>query len=194
MDKATKHHQRDLLYWEGFVQGNQQALGSLFRLYYPDLFRYGHKIVPEPAVLEDCIQELFIELWQQKNPAPELSVKAYLLRAMKYKLLKILRKKNNTLLQENIETQGVFEISHEDFLISGQENAEQSRRVIQAFSQLSNRQQEIVYLRFYQGLGYEEISAIMNINYQVARNLLHQAIKALKKILLRRYCLFPFLA
>ena len=50
--------------------------------------------------------------------------------------------------------------------------------------QLSHRQKEIIYLKFYQNLSYDEVSSIMNINYQAARNLLYQAIKALKKIMI----------
>ncbi|HEY1199844.1 MAG TPA: sigma-70 family RNA polymerase sigma factor, partial [Niastella sp.] len=53
----------------------------------------------------------------------------------------------------------------------------------QALGQLSNRQKEIIYLKFYQELNYDEVSEIMNINYQAARNLLYQSIKSLKKLL-----------
>jgi RNA polymerase sigma factor (sigma-70 family) len=54
---------------------------------------------------------------------------------------------------------------------------------VQALAQLSNRQKEIIYLKFYQELNYEEVSEIMNINYQAARNLLYQSIKSIKKLL-----------
>jgi RNA polymerase sigma-70 factor (ECF subfamily) len=64
---------------------------------------------------------------------------------------------------------------------------------VQAIDQLSNRQKEIIYLKFYQNLSYEEVSEIMNINYQVARNLLHQAIKAMRKILSGTAVLVPLL-
>lgn len=187
-------HQPDIHYWQTFIQGDREALGWLFRQYYPDLFRYGHKICPDPVVLEDCIQELFIDLWQSKNPPPTISVKAYLLKAMKYKLLKVLRKKStNTQLHSDLSEHSVFEISYEDFIIGKQESEERNAKVVQAMNQLTNRQKEIVYLKFYQNLGYEEISEIMNINYQVARNLLYQAVKAMKNILLRHYSLLGFL-
>lgn len=55
--------------------------------------------------------------------------------------------------------------------------------MLQALAQLSNRQKEIIYLKFYQELNYDEVSEIMNINYQAARNLLYQSIKSLKKLL-----------
>ncbi len=55
--------------------------------------------------------------------------------------------------------------------------------MLDALGRLSNRQREIIYLKYYQNLSYEEVSEIMNINYQVARNLLYQAIKSLKSLL-----------
>ncbi|HVK48147.1 MAG TPA: sigma-70 family RNA polymerase sigma factor [Pseudobacter sp.] len=193
MDNVKMKHQPDIHYWQTFIQGDRDALGWLFRQYYPDLFRYGFKICQDPAMLEDCIQELFIELWQSKNPPPTISVKAYLLKAMKYKLLKLLRKKGNTQLQSDLLENSVFEISHEDFVIGKQESEEKRMKLVQALNQLTSRQKEIVYLKFYQNLGYEEISEIMNINYQAARNLLYQAVKAMKKILIRHYSLLAFL-
>lgn len=179
---------QDLQYWHAFITGDREALGMLFRMYYPHLFKYGSKIVPDSQVLEDCIQELFIELWQQKNPPPALSVKAYLLKALKYKLLKTLHKKN-LLVTDAV----AFEISYENFIIAKQEDEEKIKKVVQAIDLLSNRQKEIIYLKFYQNLSYEEVSEIMNINYQVARNLLHQAIKAMRKILSQSYYLIPIL-
>lgn len=179
---------QDLQYWHAFTSGDREALGLLFRMYYPHLYKYGNKIVADEQVLEDCIQELFIELWQHKNPPPTLSVKAYLLKALKYKLLKTLHKKNR-LLPDAV----AFEISYENFMIAKQEDEEKIKKVVQAIDQLSNRQKEIIYLKFYQNLSYEEVSEIMNINYQVARNLLHQAIKSMRKILSQSYYLIPIL-
>jgi len=129
-------------------------------------------------MLEDAIQELFIELWQAKSRTSVLSVQAYLFKALKYKILKLSRRKRDLLpLKDN---EGSFEWSHETFLIAEQDDAEKHQMVLRAVSQLTSRQKEIVYLKYYQGLSYEEVSEIMGINYQAARNLLYQAIKSLK--------------
>jgi RNA polymerase sigma-70 factor (ECF subfamily) len=77
----------------------------------------------------------------------------------------------------------MFELSHENLMVGREMDAEKTARVLQALAQLSNRQKEIIYLKFYQELNYEEVSDIMNINYQAARNLLYQSIKSLKKLL-----------
>lgn len=145
------------------------------------MFRFGSKFTTDTELLEDAIQELFIELWQSRSVTPVLSVKAYLLKSLKYKLLKAFRKNGKVLPLYNNDI--VFEWSHENFLIAQQESAEKKQLVVDALKRLSHRQREIIYLKYYQNLSYEEVSEIMNINYQVARNLLYQAIKSLKTLL-----------
>lgn len=168
----------DILLWESFRDGDRGAFATLFRTHYELMYRYGGKFTTDNNLLEDCIQELFIELWQAKTRTPVVSVRAYLLKSLKYKLLKEYRKSRDTVPMAGWE--GAFEWSHESFLIAEEEDDEKKRRLGKALEQLSGRQKEIIYLKYYQNLSYEEVSEIMNINYQVARNLLYQAIRSLK--------------
>jgi RNA polymerase sigma factor (sigma-70 family) len=180
---------QDIQLWESFRKGDKDAFAALFRQHYETLFRFGCKFTTDGELLEDNIQELFIELWQAKSEAPVYSVKAYLLKSLKYKLLKAFRQKGKILsLSDNGEN--AFEWSHETFLITEEENADKRRRILEALGRLSHRQKEIIYLKYYQNLSYEEVSEIMNINYQVARNLLYQAIKSLKNLLAGSFELF----
>jgi RNA polymerase sigma factor (sigma-70 family) len=175
----AKEH--DITLWESFLNGDQQAFACIFRNNYSHLFQYGSKICRNLPLLEDTIQELFLEIWKNRNPVPSLSVRAYLLKALKYKLLKELSRNNTGTLPENLSEAGAFELGQEALLIAKQEDEERSRKVVRSLEQLSHRQKEIIYLKFYQNLSYEEVSAVMNINYQAARNLLYHAVKALKK-------------
>ena len=169
----------DILLWESFREGDREAFATLFRTHYELLYRYGGKFTTDAGVLEDCIQELFIELWQAKTRTPVVSVRAYLLKSLKYKLLKAYRKNRDIVPMTDEET--AFEWSHESFLIAGEENDEKKRQVLKALEQLSGRQKEIIYLKYYHNLSYDQLEEVMSINYQVARNLLHQAMKMLKK-------------
>ena len=134
-------------------------------------------------MIEDCIQDLFIDLWRSKGNAEIVSLKAYFFTAFKFKLIKAIGKagKTRSLLSELNADE--FEISHEMFLINDQENEELKQKVFNAMKELSPRQKEIIYLKFHQNLSYEEVSEIMNINYQAARNLIYQSIKVLKNII-----------
>lgn len=176
------HANEDILLWESFRNGDRDAFATLFRRHYESLYRYGGKFITNPGQLEDAIQELFVELWQSKSRTPVISVRAYLLKSLKYKILKTYRRRRHHLLPI-ADDHGTFEWSHEDRLIAGEENTANSRRVLNALDQLTNRQKEIVYLKYFQNLSYDEITDVMNINYQVARNLLYQAIRSLKNLL-----------
>ena len=186
------HAKEDILLWESFRNGDRDAFATLFRHHYDGLFRYGGKFIDNSGQLEDSIQELFVELWQSQSRIPVTSVRAYLLKSLKYKILKTYRRRRDLL--PIADDQGVFEWSHEDRLIAGEQNAENSRKILNALDRLSNRQKEIVYLKYFQNLSYEEISEIMSINYQVARNLLYQAIKSLKSLLAGAFIYFLLFA
>ena len=173
----------DIELWDSFVQGDKEALGVLFKRYYSLLYQYGSKICTDESTLEDCIQELFADLWQKKSQQAIQSIKAYLLQALKYKLYKSFRNKK-TISSLDDDPNEHFELSHETFLISRQEDEEKVKKMVAAINQLPSRQKEIIYLRIYKGLNYEEISEIMQINYQVVRNLLCQALKSFRKLII----------
>jgi RNA polymerase sigma factor (sigma-70 family) len=173
----------DIELWNTAFSGDRNAFGELFRRYHCLLFQYGNKICPNADLLEDAIQELFMELWQKKSKQPVQSVKAYLLQALKFKLYKTFREKKTILSVDDTENE-LFELSHENFLIGHEEDREKLNKVLEALNKLPARQKEVIYLKIYKELSYDEISEIMGINYQVVRNLLCQALKSFRKHLL----------
>ncbi|GAC1585782.1 MAG: hypothetical protein NVS3B25_00300 [Hymenobacter sp.] len=74
--------------------------------------------------------------------------------------------------------------SHEEFLIAEQHDSEQSARLLAALGQLTNRQREALYLKFFDGFSYERIAEVMALNIQSVRNLVFNALKAVRKVLL----------
>ena len=175
--------QSDIGYWHAFKGGDREAFDNLFRQYYPILLQYGFRVCPDKNVVDDCIQDLFIELWQSKTSNPIQSVRAYLLKALKYKIFKYLRGVHIIDRADEVSENTGFEISHDDFIITEEEKVLTTKKLIEAVNQLPNRQKEIIYLKIYQALSYEEISEVMNINYQAARNLFYQSIKSLREVL-----------
>ena len=179
----TLNIESDTILWNQFRNGNEESFVTVFRNYYSNLYNYGCKITNDHSIVEDCIQELFIEMWRTNGKAEIISLKAYIFKAFKFKLLKAISKLSRTNNFQADQSEHTFEFSHEMFLINQQENKEQVKKVQDALQHLSPRQKEIIYLKFYMDLSYEEVSEVMNINYQAARNLVYQSIKVLKKIL-----------
>ncbi|MEN9570579.1 MAG: hypothetical protein RL172_1810 [Bacteroidota bacterium] len=165
--------------WNQFRLGDGGAFSAVFKKYYTGLYNYGCRITDDTNLVEDCIQELFIDIWRTSGKAEVQSVKAYLFTAFKFKLMKLLAKNSKTSLLA-ADNQQTFVLGQDVLLINKETDAQKNKQVLDAISQLSPRQKEIIYLKFYLNLSYEEVSELMQINYQAARNLIYKAIKELK--------------
>lgn len=184
MDKHT-----DSQLWNRLKQGDHAALELIYRNEMGFLYNYGKKLNKDAAEVEDAIQELFIELWEKREGLSDTDhIRPYLTVAIKRKLVRKIQKRQKTQLYDNDEDIIKQEIIDDSIHIRLDEKHPQSNLVADAIQQLSKRQQEIIYLKYYGGMDYEEIAEIMNMNYQSARNLVSRAITAMSKKL--SYILF----
>ncbi|MCE7044564.1 RNA polymerase sigma factor [Dyadobacter sp. CY312] len=168
--------------WNQFRAGNSEAFGKIAQLHYRPLFNYGLRLTSDPDLVHDCIQQLYLELWEKKDSVSETEfVKTYLLRALRNKVVKELIRLKKLRQAGELAFETISEPSIEFTLIQNEHQLQQVQQLNQVINQLSKRQQEILYLRFYQNLEYEDISQIMGITKQSAANLLHRTIKDMKR-------------
>jgi RNA polymerase sigma factor (sigma-70 family) len=168
--------------WRSFKNGDKTAYEKLYRMHAPALLNYGYKISPNRVLIEDSIQDLFIELWQNRQRiADTTSVKFYLFKALRYKV------------NRNMKIDGFFNLqdiddhynelaspSHESDLIGLEVQSMQMENLRTLIGQLPKRQQEAINLRYYHNFSNEEVAQIMGINYQSACNFLFSALRKLK--------------
>lgn len=163
-------------------QGEESALSSLMKEFYNDLYNYAYKFAKDDALVKDAIQEVFIDLWQRRHNADKIvSMRFYLLKAIKNTVLKSIEKRKRFLSEPGIASsafESVFDI--EKIIIEQQVSEEQAARLRMLLEQLSARQREIIYLTFYQQLTADEIAVLMNISRQSVYNLLHESIQKLR--------------
>lgn len=181
VDKVTEKHTFNLL-----RKGNLQALGTLFEQYYAILYNYGFTICHDAEVTKDSIQELFIYLWEKRNNLSEVnSARAYLLTSLrrivfkKLETRKIEIERNSTLKKELPDS--VFSV--QDMLILKEADEQRKQVLKKALEEIPERMREAIYLKTYNNLSYKEISEIMDISYQVARNYVSEALHRLRKLL-----------
>lgn len=74
-----------------------------------------------------------------------------------------------------------FEVSYDQQLILNEDEARVQQIIKDVLHQLPARQQEIIFLRFYDGLSYEEIADIMCIHVSSAYKLLYKALDNLQQ-------------
>ena len=70
-----------------FKNGDKTAFEAIYRFYAGALLNYGYKIASDRALVEDSIQDLFYELWNNRSRIAEPnSIKYYLFKALRYKI------------------------------------------------------------------------------------------------------------
>jgi RNA polymerase sigma factor (sigma-70 family) len=167
--------------WTQFLPGDHLALDAIVKRHYNLLYQYGCKFTRDAALVKDCIQDLFLYLWHKRNAINETaSVEHYLMKALRRRLGKALTKSGSTEGLSFIEFKDA-NATPDDQLIQQEQRAALADRIKKCILQLSKRQQEIIYLRFYLNASAAEIADIMQLNRQSVYNLLNDALNKLRQ-------------
>lgn len=156
---------------------DQQDFKKLYLRLFPELLVYGKTFTKDEHLIEDVIQELFMSFWEnQLKYSSVISLDTYLYVSFRNNLVRRLKKagKYVEIKEHALENQSLSE----DL---GPVKEEREEKLAQLIAQLPNRQREVLFLRYYKNKSYTEISEILDINYQVARNFSYRALKFLKK-------------
>lgn len=170
--------------WQEFKRGSEEAFVAIYRRYFQKLYAYGHQFTGDTALIEDCIQELFIELRVKRERLKDTaSIKFYLFKALRNRIMRKLSQKKNLPLDEHLMDGHNFRISfsHEHKMIHAQLDREMKQALSEAMNRLTIKQREVVLYYFYEKLSYAEIADLMNLSKpKFARDLLYRAIARLK--------------
>jgi len=173
----------DFLLWESLRKGNDLAFSSLYKKYVQPLFNYGMHIHPNRDVVKDCLQELFAKIWEKRTSLSTVEkVGFYLFRSFKNLLFNKIEAflKRSSLTPDSIDRL-TPELPMENFWIDSEVVEERLGRLKKAVSLLTNRQREVVLLRFFQGLEIKEIAELMNLSVPGVHNLISLTIKSLRE-------------
>ena len=172
--------------WNSFRRGDTEALATIFQMNYASLYNFAFTICHNKELAEDSIQELFTYLWEKRNNLSEVSsVRLYLFTSLRRILFKALKKckaenEKNMILLNELPKEA---FSAQDLLMFQESNEQIRIKLENALAQIPVRMRETLYLKTYDNFSYQEISMIMNISSQVARNYVFQALRRLKEIL-----------
>ena len=173
--------------WEQFRNGNEQAIIFIYRNYSDKLYNYGCQFTAKREIVEDCIQDLFIDLINRKKSLGKVeSVKFYLFKSLRYMLLRELKKQRKLAFKESFDSDQDFliNVSHEIKLINEQFSRDQKKLIKKYLNQLPPFQREALLLYFYEGLSYQQIADVMQTGkVKSSRALVYRAISSLSNFL-----------
>jgi len=182
--------------WSKLKDGDEKSFSMLFERYYADLVRYGNSLSPFEEKVQDCIQDVFTDIWIYRDTLQNsVVVKAYLLASVRKRIARlherdhIFRKTTST---DSIAFLLEFSVEHE--LMDDETTKEKVVRLNKLLNELPARQKEALYLRYHQGLSVEQIAEMLDVNYQSASNLLHRGLMSLRKDWKGSFALFLLLS
>ena len=183
-DQVITKNADDSLLWQALKRSEKAAFEILLKKYYPIVLNYGVRFYKDKEFVKDCVQDLFIEIWNRREYlADVVSVKSYLLHSIRKNIIRESSRLKWFREADKISDDHDFDVEFdiETYLISREVENELLQKLRFELDKLTKRQREAIFLRFNQDLSYEEIAIIMDINYRSVVNLIHEAIKAIRK-------------
>lgn len=169
--------------WNQFIRdGNLDALSKVYFHNYDLLFTYGLKCTDDKRMVEDAIQDVFINLIKSRKSIGDVkNLVGYLIITFRRKLFLDLNKQKRILLTDQLPEEQFEFFKGTDLDFSENENLERIHLIIkQCIGNLSSKQQEIIFLRFENGISYEEIAKILQISVDSCYKSVYRSIKAIR--------------
>ncbi|MCG8306666.1 MAG: sigma-70 family RNA polymerase sigma factor [Cytophagales bacterium] len=174
----------DSVLWKKIRRGDKNSFDELYNRYSDVLFNYSRKLTISQILVEESIQDLFFKIWIKREKLSKVeNVKAYLFLSIRRILLRKVKEEVNSSFSSLDKNQNIFVISDESRMIEEERRNDQNRLVESAFSFLTQRQKEIVFLKFFENLSYAEISDILEIDIKGTYKLMARAIQKLREVL-----------
>jgi RNA polymerase sigma factor (sigma-70 family) len=169
--------------WHGLKLGNREMFLELYKKYYHTLLFIGLKEMKDAQLVKDTIQQLFLYLWEKRETIQEANnVKSYLVTSFLRKLSADWKKsKQSGILQVVWSTYPEDpQPNPEEKLIRKDEQSYLFKLLKDYINDLPNRQKELIILRFYEGLTYEEIVQRTGLSYRTVYNKIYEGLKKLR--------------
>lgn len=161
------------------INGDPSAYAQWYKTYFKKLYNYGRKFTADIGLLEDSIQEVFLDLWKKKEKLLEIdSANSYMFASFRYTLLKKIKAARQTFSADLFTEEPDFYI--EQKIIAGETDKEVQQKLQAAINTLTPRQREAVFLRFYEGLSYEEVAAVLDITVKATYKIMARSLLNLK--------------
>ncbi len=163
--------------WIAMRGGDTRAFEQMYRLYSEALYRYASRFSSDEGAIQDCLHDLFCDIWTRRETLGHTdSILRYLMVALRRRIIKLHENKAVVWTDE-------FPLLAESDGDSNEDGPISPVQLEQALNELSAREREALYLKYYAGMNYEEMSETMQMQYQSLRNLVHRALIKMRGLL-----------
>ena len=158
------------------INGNAEGFTELCRRYYPAMVAIAHSILGDRHLAEDAAQQAFakaaLKLPQLKKESRFAGWLAVICRNVAKDMA---RRSENLRITDDLST----------IAAKSRDDDSTAETVREAISKLSASAREVIFLRYYDGMSYEQISTVLGISEQAINGRLRRAKKKMADYLRR---------
>lgn len=174
--------EEDKILYSDFLSGNNEAFQKLIMKYENNLIYFITRYVKNLDVAHDIYQDSIMYILEHKeNYNDKYSFKTYLYMIAKSRAINYLNNKSKNLPLDNFENTLKEEKILEDLIFS----KERKKKIEKVISNLKQEYQLAIFLTKIEGLSYKDAGLIMDKSEKQIKNLVFNATKKLKKLLVQ---------
>ncbi|HUX60031.1 MAG TPA: sigma-70 family RNA polymerase sigma factor [Ignavibacteriaceae bacterium] len=182
----------DLELMERVASYDSKALEALYNRYSPLLYTVIKKIAAEESIAENVMSDVFVIIWRKANlfDFHTANVYTWLVSLARNKATDTIRrlKPGAEIKEYNDEYEDEFIIPHLSMAIDPLDlktALSLKESVESALNSLTEAQQYVIYLAYYEGLTQKEIASKLNIPYPTVKSKVKIALSNLKENLIK---------
>jgi len=177
--------QEDLSLIGQIRSGDYAAFTLLYNKYCEPLTQYGLKFISDLPAVEDCLHDVFVWVWTNRQKLNiHSSVKSYLFKSVRTAMLHWLQKQHRLqALHAGDEQAYPFELqlTPETHFLDNEQRRLMRQQIERVLLTLTAKQKEVIYLRYYEGLNFEDIATNMNLSVKACYKLMGRALTTLRE-------------
>jgi RNA polymerase sigma-70 factor (ECF subfamily) len=177
----------DIKLFQRITNRDSKALESLYDRYSPILFTLVKRIVHDKSKAEEILSDIFVIIWQKSSSFDINSgnLYAWLINLARNKALDFVRREKSLIVEEyNDDYENAFILPDISTLIPSNnlDYAFNNReKIYSSFHSLTEAQQYVLSLAYYDGLSESEIAAKLNIPLLTVKSKIRVALNSLKE-------------
>lgn len=166
------------LVWDKFRDGDREAFKTIYSEFIDVLFAYGSKITSNNCLLEDAIQDVFVDVYSygKKLNHPEY-LEYYLFKTLKNNIIRKLKESRRFDYSENNEFLFELKFPIEESYSDEPLLEKQILLLKEEIKNLDSRKRELLFLKFNSGLTYTEMGLLLDLKPDTVKKQVQRILK-----------------
>ena len=165
--------------WDNFRAGDRRAFEIIYSEFVDALFAYGIKITPHQNIVEDAIQDSFLDIFKygSRLRKPD-SLEFYLYKTLRRNIIKKLKDKSRLAYVDDFSP--FFDLKFPLEAADSDELDELIGLLQDELKNLTAQKRELLFLKFNSGLSYKEIGELLKCKPDTAKKQVYRILDYLR--------------